>query len=350
MSILSVSICIPTYNMGTYLEELLTSIHVAHNHFPVDVEVCISDNCSLDNTKEVINKFSNSARIPYKINFNTENIGPDRNYLLAAELATKEFIWLMGSDDRVSIKSFEVINELVKESPSIIIFPRIDCDKELRPKYIKHWYKFGFRNRLWDLKNTTVVQQYLNKTVSLGGLFSYLSSIVIESKLWEKGDSDPLYIGSGYLHVFKILTAINKSNDVSLQTSSLPIVYCRHGNDSFNTGSNLRRALLDFDGYFLLSETINHLKLKKTFLKVLLREHGVLSIFRFNEEKKTPNFQRLLQYIKQISLYKAFIYKYVYSNRFLTKIGLFYTITKIYFWLKIIFYKISQQNEKSSTN
>jgi len=74
------SICIPTYNRATYLEDTINSI-VTQKRFQEtnDVEIVISDNCSGDNTREVAQKFT--AVFDDKIRYykNAENI-KDANY------------------------------------------------------------------------------------------------------------------------------------------------------------------------------------------------------------------------------------------------------------------------------
>ena len=52
------SICIPTYNRAEYLKEALDSIIKQINDTNRDkVEICISDNASEDNTKELIENY-----------------------------------------------------------------------------------------------------------------------------------------------------------------------------------------------------------------------------------------------------------------------------------------------------
>lgn len=50
------SICIPTYNRSTYLEEALCNI-INDTSFSDDIEIIISDNASTDNTQEIVSKY-----------------------------------------------------------------------------------------------------------------------------------------------------------------------------------------------------------------------------------------------------------------------------------------------------
>ena len=51
------SICIPTYNRASLLKESLYSIVNQSTYNPSKVEIIISDNCSTDNTEEVVSEF-----------------------------------------------------------------------------------------------------------------------------------------------------------------------------------------------------------------------------------------------------------------------------------------------------
>ena len=49
-----VSICIPTYNRARYLDSLLSSLADSLTEFPHSFEVVVADNCSEDNTQDVV--------------------------------------------------------------------------------------------------------------------------------------------------------------------------------------------------------------------------------------------------------------------------------------------------------
>ncbi|MDR3150214.1 MAG: glycosyltransferase [Candidatus Peribacteria bacterium] len=62
---LKLSICIPTYNREKFLPDALNSILKQINDNNKDkIEICISDNASEDNTKELINGFQKKSIIP----------------------------------------------------------------------------------------------------------------------------------------------------------------------------------------------------------------------------------------------------------------------------------------------
>ena len=114
------SICIPTYNRIKYLENCLNSIHIASEKSNLKVEVCISDNCSEENTYSVVEKFKNRLNIIY--NQNKYNIGLGHNILKSVSIASGEFAWILGNDDLVLPNSFNIFKDLTKKNSDVDFF------------------------------------------------------------------------------------------------------------------------------------------------------------------------------------------------------------------------------------
>ncbi|WP_373034667.1 glycosyltransferase family 2 protein [Sulfurimonas sp.] len=93
-----VSICIPVYNRDELIKKALES---SMNQTYSDIEIVVCDNCSTDRTKEVVLEY---AKKDSRIKFfeNEENIGALRNFKKTIELATGDFVVLLGSDDWLS--------------------------------------------------------------------------------------------------------------------------------------------------------------------------------------------------------------------------------------------------------
>lgn len=93
------SICVPTYNRSGYLDTLLENLRTQIRNFSLQdtVEVIVSDNASADNTPDIAAKYADIIRY----HRNSENIGPDANFLGLFEMAQGKYIWLPGDDDEV---------------------------------------------------------------------------------------------------------------------------------------------------------------------------------------------------------------------------------------------------------
>tara|TARA_B110000503_G_C7086637_1_gene387595 strand:- start:227 stop:1222 length:996 start_codon:yes stop_codon:yes gene_type:complete len=109
---LKLSICIPTYNRAQVLKQCLDSILVSLRGHEW-IEICVSDNASLDDTVEVIESYQ--AKLPITFSSNNENIGLARNVLEVTKLAKGDFIWLVGDDDYLMPDALDRLYEIMHD-------------------------------------------------------------------------------------------------------------------------------------------------------------------------------------------------------------------------------------------
>lgn len=93
---IAVSVLIPNYNHAMYLEERIESVlQQTHSNF----EVIIFDDCSTDNSVEIINRYRNHEKVSQVI-INAENSGSTfRQWAKGIEMARHEWVWIAESDD-----------------------------------------------------------------------------------------------------------------------------------------------------------------------------------------------------------------------------------------------------------
>ncbi len=91
-----VSIGIPTYNRAD--KTLSSAIQSACNQDYPNLEIVISDNCSTDNTQELVRSF-NDDRIKYIRH--TANIGGNNNFNACLEAAKGDYFLLLHDDDLI---------------------------------------------------------------------------------------------------------------------------------------------------------------------------------------------------------------------------------------------------------
>jgi glycosyltransferase involved in cell wall biosynthesis len=90
-----VSILIPTYNYVRYVERAVASA-VAQTY--PNVEVVVSDNCSIDGAWELLDeRFAGEPRV--RLHRNASNLGMAANFDRALELARGEYVLWLSSDD-----------------------------------------------------------------------------------------------------------------------------------------------------------------------------------------------------------------------------------------------------------
>lgn len=94
------SLCIPTYNRAPFLDILLGRIAGQTGELvnPENLELFVSDNCSDDNTPDVVKKYL-QAGLPINYIRNESNLGMDGNFVQCFRKAKGKYIWLLGDDD-----------------------------------------------------------------------------------------------------------------------------------------------------------------------------------------------------------------------------------------------------------
>jgi glycosyltransferase involved in cell wall biosynthesis len=114
----ALSILIPTYNRSSLLRETISS--VLRQRFS-DYELIVSDDCSTDDTAEVVQAFGD-ARIRYIRN--ERNLGYGGNLEAGAAHASGEILYLLGHDDLLLASALEHTYKAFCADPSIGIVTR----------------------------------------------------------------------------------------------------------------------------------------------------------------------------------------------------------------------------------
>ncbi len=108
-----VSVCIPSYNHGDFIGKAIESVL---NQTIKDFELIIVDDCSRDNTAEVIRNYRDPRIRFYK---NRKNLGMVPNVNKAVKLAESEFIGILNSDDYYAPFMLERALNILEKNPRI---------------------------------------------------------------------------------------------------------------------------------------------------------------------------------------------------------------------------------------
>jgi glycosyltransferase involved in cell wall biosynthesis len=101
-----ISIIIPNYNHEPFLDQRIQSVL---NQTYQDFEVIILDDCSSDNSREVIEKYRTHPKVSHVI-YNEINSGSTfKQWRKGIELAKGDWIWIAESDDYAEINFLEVM-------------------------------------------------------------------------------------------------------------------------------------------------------------------------------------------------------------------------------------------------
>ena len=92
-----VSVCVVTYNQEKYIAQCLQSLIDQKTDFKF--EIIVSDDCSTDGTKEIIQEFANKYPDVLKPIFHKENIGAFKNFIVTHDAAVGEYVCHIDGDD-----------------------------------------------------------------------------------------------------------------------------------------------------------------------------------------------------------------------------------------------------------
>jgi len=142
-----VSLLIPTYNRAKWIGQAIES--ALQQDYP-NLEIIINDDCSTDNSDEIIRKYTHDPRIRYLKN--EKNLGVIDNFnKLFFELAKGEWVTLLGSDDYLIHSQF--ISDAVKITDSYeniaLVFGKTnvinEVTKEIKPAGTTARFDIEFR-------------------------------------------------------------------------------------------------------------------------------------------------------------------------------------------------------------
>lgn len=153
-----VSVIVPNYNHARYLDQRLESIL---NQTYRNIEVIILDDCSTDNSLEVIHKYTSDARI-VNVVVNERNSG---NTFLqwdkGLHLAKGELVWIAESDDYCEMNMLETLvaafyhcdGTVLAFSTSMIVNEKGECRLPVRQFRNKYLGGIAFIRRYMAIQN-----------------------------------------------------------------------------------------------------------------------------------------------------------------------------------------------------
>jgi len=110
---MKISICIPTYNQGAFLAQAIQS---AYNQTLLPIEIIVFDDCSTDNTYQVLQELQPSIPI-LTIYRQPTNVGISRNVDACLRAGTGDYIIRLDSDDCLLPAYAETLAKKLDEYP-----------------------------------------------------------------------------------------------------------------------------------------------------------------------------------------------------------------------------------------
>ncbi len=175
----SVSVAIPTYNGGKFLKKQFDRLFSDCNtkKFKNFIEILISDNCSTDQTKNIVSYFKkkNNKNKIFKIKYIKRkiNIGFRKNFLLQEKFLNGKYVLFLNDDDLPPKNFYKNLFDLIhgKEINEMIIFPIINSNKYYKPLFGKANKISYIINRGSILSGIVLKKSLINFKLSLKNLY-----------------------------------------------------------------------------------------------------------------------------------------------------------------------------------
>jgi glycosyltransferase involved in cell wall biosynthesis len=297
---MKLSVIIPNYNHGSFINEQIESIV---NQTYKCHEIIIIDDKSTDNSVEIINKIID--RYPFiKLVQNKKNIGPLNTLNHGLEISSGDYIYFPSADDRICSNLFEEAAKQFKNYPDAGLFSALGYQMEKNGKF-------------QNLISSPLISSkpiYLTPEKAKKYLVKYGFWIVGQTMIFNKSSFRKLNIKFNpklkhYSDIFvPLIISLKFGACFTPKTLASWRYYTGYAEQHFSNKNLNNELFLEFSKV-CLSKEYNDL-VPKIFLKDMIKSSKYLYINRrFYHHKKNRFFELKISKI----IIKFFIYLYVFN-------------------------------------
>lgn len=298
-----VSVILPNYNHARYLPERISSI--LRQTFR-DFELIILDDCSNDNSREVIESFRNDPRITHVVHNGVNSGTTFKQWNKGISLASCEYIWIAESDDSCEPDFLEKVVEKMKAHPSVgIVYAHSTEIDELNGE---KFLSFSRHQRFYD----QFTRSYFNKGMNeirekliYENTIPNASGVLFKKEVYYAcGGADESMRLCGDWMLWSKMLLISDVYFIAepLNYFRLTNISARHRYAWLNT-VNERMKVLNYitekAGAFPLAETIQIASLRRVFKSFPLSKTAKAFRFAYDHSGELKN--------KSLKIWKAFI-------------------------------------------
>lgn len=184
-----ITVIIPNFNHAKYLKERIDSVL---NQTYNNIEVFLFDDCSNDNSKEILMSYKSSPLVKGII-FNEKNSGSTfKQWQKGFELAHGEYIWIAESDDYCDIHFLEILVDKLIDDKIAIVYSKSHL-VDSHDKFIKKARGKGFTRYVGN--------DFIRKKMGCGNEIINASAVIFNKRCLSKipNDYNTYKAGGDYL-------------------------------------------------------------------------------------------------------------------------------------------------------
>ena len=192
---LKISVIMPIYNAGKYLENAINSVINQTIGFE-NIELILVDDCSTDNSKSIMEEYSNTYSNIKSI-FLEENSGwPSIPRNVGIKNATSDYIMFIDNDDEYFPEICDKLyNTIISENADIVVCDKIKTDNNNASYQSFNSDNILFGNEIVYLDNVFIWNCIFKKSIILNNNISFIDAI----------NEDTLFTLEYYIHSNKLV-------------------------------------------------------------------------------------------------------------------------------------------------
>lgn len=307
-----ISVVIPAYNAGKYIEETLKSVSEQTYE---NWECIIVNDGSIDNTKDIIGKWIN-GKYKYRL-ISQQNSGVSSARNKGIENAKGNYIVFVDSDDTINPNYLSDFIDNLESEDTLIIqdFNRVHSDGSISPNYIKYTnstYKLGEIEYSYHLFSGNPVNKLFSKNIIQNNHITFDKDLAYgeDEKFFLEYLSHISYIKTlnkaNYNYFYRQNSAIERTYNYKTYINLL-LCFNRFLESNLiinNKNKEIKKRYTLFFNLFINS-LISKKLIHTTYIHILKQYH---SIIRFeNIEQKSIRFS-IITLFYQFKFYRIFIY------------------------------------------
>lgn len=314
------TIGIPVFNGEQLIQQTLDSIKYSmNNNLKYHIEILISDNCSTDNTEQVISEYIENNKLEIEYYKNDSNYGYDGNIDLIAKRANGKYIWFLGCGEIIKQGALSTITEEISKDSYDNILLNFDIYSE-KTEAIEVTNNFNLtENIVFDSKD-----EFLKNTKT--GVTPISANIILKSS-YNKIINSKLLV-NGWVHVERIISILsNQDYNKSLWLSTNCFTLHREIDGWWSRNGNL--FINSINLIYIFNKKIDK-SFNKTTHKTLMKDFDSSGLISKIITAKKQNIKITFKLLKNcISLYYfepifwfvmlplLLIPNFIYTNKFI---------------------------------
>lgn len=173
-----VSVIIPGYNHASFLKQRIDS--VLHQTYQ-DFELIILDDCSTDNSKEIIEFYRSHPKVSHLV-FNEQNSGSAfKQWKKGVDLAKGEWVWIAESDDWADINFLSILTGMIHQKDVSLAYCRTNIVFENQPENLYKWGE-AIEPAIWASDHIFDGKKFINSFMRYRNVIPNASAVIFRKQ------------------------------------------------------------------------------------------------------------------------------------------------------------------------